>query len=651
MPPDLNKDPNNNPDDKVTKLEDLNQKLYSPSAVKFLQRKIEKPLSKISYDVSTAWNKAEEIYKKKKFSITSIFKVFFFFSLLALLISGSYAVYKLYGGANPFSPENIDILVTGDAFVSSGNILPLSISVLNKNSSSIDFANLTISYQKGEIDEERGTTEDSDRQKINLGNIMTGETKTSDITITLFGKQGTRKKIKIFLEYRSTGSSVAFVKESEYEVVITNAPLIISVDSSKQVNPNQEMSFNIKIVSNTDQISKNLVLAIDYPAGFIYKNSSPEPFSGDRVWFLGDLAPGASRTIAITGSFSGDFDEEKTFKLSVGEQDQDIQSQIGILYDAITYNIKLTKPFTDVVFLVGGQDKGSYALSSQNKITGEIHWANNLPTNVENLEIVAKLDGVALNKNSVVVNSGFYDSINNIIKWDSNSISAFSSVHPGAKGSVSFTFSSAPIHSPPFVDKPTVSIKAIISGSTIDNGARQPVTNSDRVKTIKFISNLQLFAKTLYYSGPITNTGPVPPKVGANTTYTIVWSITNSVNDVVKAEVRAKINFPNLVTWTGVFYPPDADIIYNNLTKEVIWKAGNISKGTGIDTDPKEISFQLQLNPSQNQIDTTPPLIDDSVLVGDDTFSEVVLRVVKNSLNIVLSKDPLAKSGDDRVIQ
>ena len=42
---------------------------------------------------------------------------------------------------------------------------------------------------------------------------------------------------------------------------------------------------------------------------------------------------------------------------------------------------------------------------------------------------------------------------------------------------------------------------------------------------VRIISDVGFIPKVLYYSGAYVNTGPVPPKVEQETTYTVVWSI------------------------------------------------------------------------------------------------------------------------------
>lgn len=79
-------------------------------------------------------------------------------------------------------------------------------------------------------------------------------------------------------------------------------------------------------------------------------------------------------------------------------------------------------------------------------------------------------------------------------------------------------------------------------------------------RTVKVNSSFQLSSRAVHYTGPFGNSGPMPPRVGQNTTYTILWSITNSSNDVSRAKVTAVL--PLYVKWTGVSSSGDVSFNY-----------------------------------------------------------------------------------------
>ena len=75
---------------------------------------------------------------------------------------------------------------------------------------------------------------------------------------------------------------------------------------------------------------------------------------------------------------------------------------------------------------------------------------------------------------------------------------------------------------------------------------------------------MQMVGHALYNSGAFQNTGPLPPTPGQSTTYTISWSLVNSLNDVSGAEVRGKL--PIYVEYVGTKSPNSVSIIFNQTT-------------------------------------------------------------------------------------
>jgi hypothetical protein len=158
-----------------------------------------------------------------------------------------------------------------------------------------------------------------------------------------------------------------------------------------------------------------------------------------------------------------------------------------------------------------------------------------------------------------------------------------------------------------------------------------------------------LATKALYYSGPFKNTGPIPPKAEEETTYTVVWTVSNTTNSISRAMVRATL--PPWVKFAGSIFPGAEDLSYNASSKEITWNIGKIQKATGISSPGREVAFQIIFLPSLSQVNTQPVLINDAILTGFDDFANVNVRVNKNSLNTRLANDPEFPESGSRVVE
>jgi hypothetical protein len=145
------------------------------------------------------------------------------------------------------------------------------------------------------------------------------------------------------------------------------------------------------------------------------------------------------------------------------------------------------------------------------------------------------------------------------------------------------------------------------------------------------------------------NSGPIPPKVEQKTTYTVVWSLSNTANNISKVQVRSSL--PSWVKFMGNFSPATEDLVYNDSTKEIVWNVGSIPKGTGITETGKDVSFQVELSPSLSQLNTTPVIINSATLTGHDDFANVDVKVNKTLLNTRLLGDPSFPSNGGVVVR
>ncbi|HTE48366.1 MAG TPA: hypothetical protein VK675_00465 [Candidatus Paceibacterota bacterium] len=573
------------------------------------------------------------------FMKTSVFKNFFIFALIFFVFTLLYASFVFFKGGNTVSNDNIDISILGNNFVAGGEELSLVVGITNKNSSALDLVDLIMEYPKSSSSG-GGLSAGTERQRVSLGTIPSGSVRNENLKVILFGEQGSVRPIKISIEYRVEGSNAIFVKEKNYDVTISSTPLNLSVDAPTTISPNQDITLNVKSTLNATVTVPKILIKIDYPAGFQFGSSTPPPTLGNNVWSLGDLSPGAQRSISITGKMIDVSDgEEKTFQISGGSQGED-KSTIGVVYNSLSQIVLIKKPFIEASLSINGVSGREYAVNAKTSIHGEIKWSNNLDTKVNDLSIQAKISGNAVDRRTISAQQGFYDSATDIITWDKNSKNEFSEVNPGDSGSVNFTVSPLSLFSSSgeILPDPTININISISGKQLQAGYASTDLNNSDVGIVRLISDVGFVTKALYYSGPFVNTGPVPPKVGVQTSYTVVWTLSNTANNISKGIVSSSI--PSWMKFAGPITPAGEDLTYNASTKEIIWNIGRIPRGTGITLPDRTVSFQVLFTPSLSQADTTPVIINDSVLTGHDDFANVDVKVSKTSLRTSLENDP-----------
>jgi hypothetical protein len=635
--------------EKLNKIEDLKKRLSSKSY---------QPPHGERYDftyhapkeVPEAWQSSDSSkgLGRKVLARSSVFKKIFIYSIIFFVLACGYAGYMFFDGGNTVSNNNIDISILGNSFASGGEELPLVVSITNKNSSALQSVDLVVEYPKGSS--ENGSTDNTERLRQSIGDIPAGSVHNENIKVTLFGEQGSTRDIKVSIEYRVQGSNAIFVKEKDYAVSINSSPINLSVDAPDTITPNQEVTLNIKEVLNATSPSQGLLLKVDYPVGFQFESANPAPSYGNNAWSLGSLSPGAEEDISITGKMVDVFaDEQKNFKISSGSQSATDNSSIDVVFDSVAHLITISKPFISAQLYINGQYASEYAAPSSQPISAEIHWANNLYTKIDDLQIVAKVSGNALNRKTINVLDGFYNSVDDTITWDKNFKNGFAEVNPGDSGSVTFTVSPLTSSLGQIITNPVINVDVSISGKQPLEGEAVNQLKSSESKTVNIISDVNLAAKALYYSGAFTNTGPIPPKSAEETTYTVVWDVSNTSNSISNAKVSATL--PPWVRFVGQTSPSTENVTYNDSTKTITWNVGSIDKGAGIVGPGREVSFQIGFTPSLSQVGTSPVLVNDATLTGHDDFADTDVTVNKNSLSTRLPNDALFPPNGDRVVE
>ena len=131
----------------------------------------------------------------------------------------------------------------------------------------------------------------------------------------------------------------------------------------------------------------------------------------------------------------------------------------------------------------------------------------------------------------------------------------------------------------------------------------------------------------------------VSSKAEKETTYTIVWTVSNTSNSMSHVEVRATL--PPYVSWKNTVLP-DQNVTYNPVGGVITWNVGSVSAGTGYGRPPTSVSFQIGFTPSVSQVGTKPDLVSAPELTGTDDFTGAVINTTGNSATIHLSDSPFS---------
>lgn len=630
-------DPNSPDSNEVHQLDDLNDRLYRRDLAGRKPRRFDS-LHPRTFSVPKEWSEKADEVKAGAVSLAkhpTFFRKFFYFALGFAALSVIIVGLTFLTGGNTVSNENIEINVLGNSFTAGGEELPLQIEVVNKNSSDLELADLIVEYDKGG-DTLSGATRV--RTLESFGTVRGGKMATKSIIVTLFGEQGSVKNINITFQYHLHGSNAIFVKEATFPVTISSAPVSLTVESPQNLTPNQQITLTVKTKSNSAATLSQMLLSVVYPPGFKFIKSVPEADSFDNVWKLGDLAPGAERSVAITGTLYGTDGDAQAFRVYTGAAKADDPTRIGVTYNSLLQSISLVKPFITANLTINGSGAEQTPVSSAGIIDGGVAYANNLPTSVRNAQVTVSLTGNALDPASVLAPNGFYNSSKGTITWDATTVPGLANLGPGDSGMLSFSFKAKPlVTSGTTLSSPSIRLRVSIKGAqSSDSGSLSEVTDfQERVAIVS--SDFGFSNAVTHVGGPIANTGPIPPKVGEPTTYTVTWGVTNSANML--SSGMASTTLPTYVEWVGTVSPSGAPVTYDGSSRVVTWNVGQIPAGTGVTGPSKSASFQVRITPSISQVGLVPALTLATKASAVDTFTSQTLTISRAGLSTAIPSE------------
>ena len=567
--------------------------------------------------------------------IRKIFRFSVFFFILAIVIAG----FVFFGGSNFVSSKNVDITILGPTSISAGDPLELGVTIENKNNADLDVVDFAIEYPQGARDV-NDSSKSLNYDKESLGSLRAGDSFTRNIEMLLFGPQGDTQTVKFSVEYKVKDSNATFYKDKIYEISIGDTPITFSIDSPTAVTSGEEFTANLHVTLNSTEVLRGVMIRGEYPYGFTMYDSSPEVVSDGNIWSLGDLAPGEKKSVRIRGKLLGEDGEDRTFRFYVGVRDAGSSSpnfKTNLISNQRT--ISISRPSLGMNVTINGSSSNSHVVALGRSINTTVRYQNNLTEKLLNPKIEARLSGSSLDKASVrVQNGGFYDSQNNRVLWNLVSSQGVAELASGQGGQVGLSFASLSSIGAGSQNR-ELSLSITISGTVVG----KPVSVTENY-TIRIASEVSLYSKALYSQGAFTNTGPIPPRAEAETTYTAVLGVRNTQSDMENARVTARL--ASGVTWIGAHSISSEDVSYDASSNSITWQLGSLPSDEAV---LREVSFQVALTPSISQVGTTPVLVNNIAFSGVDVFTQKVISATNAPLTTRLSSDPKFIQGDDIV--
>ena len=507
-----------------------------------------------------------------------------------------------------FKKSSVDFDISGPTQIASGEPTTYLISYWNNTNQVLQNAILVVHYPQDAM-----VSGGKLVQNIDLGNIGVGGGGKQEINLSFVSSDKSIQKLQTILSYKPQNTASIFENVAEKEVAINGSALNVDFKAPEAVLPNTRSNYIIHYKNNTDKVFKNVSIEAVYPQNFNFISSDRTPSKGNNTWSLGDLNPNEEGDINIVGVLRSN--DGADFALAIGVY----ESNKFFKFNINRFQVNLAALPLAIEISVSNQENANVDIGDF--LQFKISYKNNASIALTDVVLRAKLDGLMYDFASMKTN-GFYSGTDNTITWNAGNFPEFKNLESGATGEVEFQINVKSRYIiRTFRDKNfLLQVSATMETLTVPPSLAVKSLSVSNDLYIKVNTKAELETKGYYYDSVIKNSGPLPPKVSQTTTYTIHWRVTNYSNDLDKVIVKSVL--PEGVSWLNKKAGAgDATLEYNDRTSELTWNIGKIPAATGVLLDSYEVIFQVGLTPSIRNVNSMMPVISESNLTAEDSFT------------------------------
>jgi len=459
-----------------------------------------------------------------------------------------------------------------------------------------------------------------------LDDIYPGGEDFIKIKSRLLGKEGDLKTAKASLSYTPKNLTAKYESDTTFTTKISSVPITLDFDLPTKVEKGKDLQYSINYFSNIDYPLENLSLKINKTDGFDFTSSDPKSLD-NLEWKLQTLNKAQGGRISITGKISADTNKDLTFSAELGMW----QNGIFIVIKQASVDVRVIQPLLFISQQVNGSD--SYVASPGETLRYKISFRNIGSTPFEDLFMVVKLDGSALDMSTIQAEGGQVQQNDNMIVWDHSQLSQLRNLDVQQEGEIDFSVKVKNDWSRSGTDA---------SNAVIDNTVN--ISQITQKFTIKVNSGLVISQRVYYKNSGISNSGAIPPRVGKATTYTVTWEMKNYFSDT--KNVKVKVTLPQNVSLTGKLMPENesSNFSFDSASREIVWSAGDVLAGTGVNGDPMTLSFQVSLTPIASQKGSSASIVGQVQVSGENQFTNTAITAQDSAVSTALPDD-FANSG------
>lgn len=552
----------------------------------------------------------------------------------AAIIAGAVGATIWYRLTKQVKQEQIQITISAPTEITAGDEVTYTVSY--KNESRVAWQNVEVTFEQPVgflFTSSAPQLEVAGKEYIaRIGTITSGQEGQLSVAGRLVGEQNAvavaRAEIVLTPENFPSGR---FSQAAVFNTTIASVPVDVSIEAAADAASGERVLAVVRVRNVGASPVSNAYVHIQPAPGMQLAvedtQFSPEFSVVNSLWELPVIEPLQEVEKYIVVYVEGGAGERRTLEVEAGIQvgeDRFVQRRISHVVTVSASELTVEQIYngsSDPIVVKAGQE-----------VQGVVRYKNVGTVGLKNVIVEVQFEGVGLDPATLQLEAGAYDPIARKITWSSATVSELATVQPQQERELPYAFKILPTASLPTQGEATKNLN-LISTAAIDSpdlpaptGQERKVVSDRAILSIG--TDLTLEVASFYDDGRlgIVSSGPLPPKVGQQTTYTVRLRLGTTVNDVGDARVVAVL--PDGVKYTDKTYLTGGTVDFNDRTGEVTWLLPLLPGLSGRTTPPQELHFQVAATPAEHQKGDVITFLNRLTADGTDLFTDQAVNIV-----------------------
>lgn len=529
-----------------------------------------------------------------------------------------------------FNPEVVAISLSGPTLTQTGEPVTFTVRYANPNWVSLSASELRISYPETFQFKEATDWQVAKRQAVlTVPALGPREEKEISFTGTFQSFDQTAALLTASLRYGPTGLSSQAEKQATWGIELERSLIGIEINGPPSAMNGQGVEYMVEYRNDSSETLETGEVELVYPVGFTPTEFAPEPSQGENRWRVTGLKGGTQQAIRIKGIIRGNTGDTRRVVARIGKRGGDdrlvILSEKGKITQVIAPPLSVALTVLD-----------SKTVASMGELLNfQLRFQNHGSFGLRDLIAIVTLDPNTLHVPGLVMPRGVsYSSATHQITFKAADVPSLRSLGPGQSGEIAF---SIPVRND-FAERNMKEVETVVQ-ATVDSPDLPRSSNTEYLSAqqevrLKIRTETRVEVMGYYFDAFYPNTGPVPPQVGAETTYTLHLTLRSTLNMLHDGKVT--LSFPSHARYYGVVSPDASGVTFNERTNEFTWKVGSVPAGN--DT-VRKLVIRIGVTPPPNSVGQVIGILNQGQFSAKDAFTATEFNMAIDGKSIQLSED------------